>query len=87
MSLGIEAAAQVPPGKSRRGRLIGVFARNVRARRVCLGLSEEELADRAQVHTAYVRMIERCEVKITIRKIERIAEALRASPATLLMEA
>lgn len=70
--------------KPQKSRLMAVFAANVRAHRTRLGLSQEELAERAGVHRTYVGMIERCEKNVTIYNIERIAEALRVRPAALL---
>jgi len=67
-------------------RLVGVFADNVRRLRLELGLSQEELAERAGVHRTYVGMLERCEKNVTIYNIERIADALGIEAAELLKE-
>lgn len=72
--------------QSNKCRLLSVFARNVRAERLRLGLSQEALAERAGVHRTYVGMIERREKNVTIYNIERIAVALRIKPALLLDE-
>ncbi|WP_197386308.1 helix-turn-helix domain-containing protein [Ralstonia pseudosolanacearum] len=66
--------------------LVAIFADNVRRRRVALGLSQEELAERAGVHRTYVGMLERAEKNVTIYNIERIAIALKVEPATLLQK-
>lgn len=42
--------------KRKKGRLVDVFARNVRARRTEQRLSQEQLAERAGVHRTYVGM-------------------------------
>ena len=65
-------------------RLVTVFAENVRRRRLALGLSQEELAERAGVHRTYVGMLERSEKNVTIYNIERLAVALNVTPASLL---
>lgn len=65
-------------------RLVAVFADNVRRTRLALGLSQEELAERAGVHRTYVGMLERAEKNVTIYNIERIATALKVEPASLL---
>lgn len=52
------------------------FGNKVRERRLSLGLSQEELAARANVHRTYVGMIERAEKNITLENIEKIAKAL-----------
>jgi len=67
-------------------KLVRVFATNVRQRRVDLGLSQEDLAEKAGVHRTYVGMLERCEKNVTIYNIERIATALNIEPSTLLKE-
>ncbi|WP_044874037.1 helix-turn-helix transcriptional regulator [Pseudomonas sp. LFM046] len=64
--------------------LVAVFAANVRRKRLELGFSQEELAERAGVHRTYVGMLERGEKNVTIYNIERIALALSVKPASLL---
>lgn len=66
--------------------LVTTFAANVRRRRLELGLSQEELAEKAGVHRTYVGMLERSEKNVTIYNIERIAVALKVEPATLLQK-
>jgi transcriptional regulator with XRE-family HTH domain len=64
--------------------LVSVFATNVRRRRLELGLSQEALAELAGVHRTYIGMLERREKNVTIYNIERLAQALHVSPASLL---
>lgn len=52
------------------------FGKKVRDERMKLGLSQEELASRADVHRTYIGMIERAEKNITLENIEKIARAL-----------
>lgn len=73
------------PVKPQKSLLVEIFARNVRRRRVALGLSQEVLAEAAGVHRTYVGMLERAEKNVTIYNIERIAIALDVEPAHLLM--
>lgn len=70
--------------KPRECPLVEVFATRVRARRRELGLSQEQLAEKAGVHRTYVGMLERGEKNVTIYNIERIAIALSVEPASLL---
>jgi len=49
-----------------------------------LGLSQEELADRANIHRTYIGGIERGERNPTLTMIQRIAVALGVTPGTLL---
>jgi len=75
------------PVKPKKSPLVEIFARNVRSRRLALGLSQEVLAEAAGVHRTYVGMLERAEKNVTIYNIERIAIALDVSPALLLDDA
>ncbi|GIZ13969.1 helix-turn-helix domain-containing protein [Pseudomonas aeruginosa] len=72
------------PIKPHQSVLVSIFAENVRRTRQELGLSQEELAERAGVHRTYVGMLERSEKNVTIYNIERIALALGVEPALLL---
>ena len=65
-------------------RLVTIFADNVRRERLALGLSQEELAERAGIHRTYVGMLERAEKNVTIYNIERIAIALKVEAWALL---
>ena len=52
------------------------FGQRVRNQRMKLGISQEELASRADVHRTYIGMIERAEKNITLENIEKICKAL-----------
>ena len=56
--------------------IVITFGERVRELRKEKGLSQEELADKADVHRTYVGMIERGEKNITIVNIQKIAKAL-----------
>jgi transcriptional regulator with XRE-family HTH domain len=56
----------------------------VRARRKVIGISQEELADRAGVHRTYIGAVERSEVNVSIDNIARISAALGVSAAALM---
>ncbi|WP_035812702.1 helix-turn-helix domain-containing protein [Jiangella gansuensis] len=60
------------------------FGRRVRELRKELGLSQEELADRADLHRTYVGSIERGERNVALINIHRLARALHVSPRDLL---
>lgn len=60
------------------------FGENVRKRRHKLRLSQEELADRAELHRTYVGSIERGERNVSLENIVRLAAALGVKPAALL---
>ena len=54
-----------------------VFGANVRAARIRLGLSQEQLAEISGLHRTYIGAVERAERNITLRNAERIALALK----------
>lgn len=58
----------------------------MRAQRKVLGLSQEALADEAQVHRTFIGAVERAETNISIDNIARISAALGVSAAVLMLE-
>ena len=60
------------------------FGQRVREERIKQGYSQEELAELADVHRTYIGMIERAEKNITLKNIEKIANALKIKPEELL---
>ncbi len=48
----------------------------MQAERIKRNLSQEKLAEKANVHRTYIGMIERAEKNITLQNIEKIAKAL-----------
>ena len=64
--------------------LLKIIADNVRRERRRQGLSQEELADMAQVHRTYIGMIERAEKNLTVLSLEKVAKALNVAVAGLL---
>lgn len=52
------------------------FGEKVRQLRKVKGLSQEQLAFKADLHRTYIGMIERAEKNITLINIEKIANAL-----------
>ena len=71
--------AAASPSKLRR-----IFASQVRARRKELGISQEELADRAEVHRTWVSQLERGVSNVSIDNIGRISDALGVPAFELL---
>lgn len=53
------------------------FGERVREERLKQGLSQEALAEKADVHRTYIGMIERAEKNITLVNIEKISKALK----------
>lgn len=60
------------------------FGISVRTWRSRLGISQEELADRAGLHRTYICDVERGSRNVTLQSIEKLAQALEISVATLL---
>ncbi len=56
----------------------------IREIRQSKGLSQEQLAEIAEVHRTYVGMIERAEKNITLVSLEKIAKALGVETKDLL---
>ena len=52
------------------------FGQRVRAERLKQDLSQEELAAKAGLHRTYIGMIERAEKNLSLKNIEKIANAL-----------
>jgi len=61
-----------------------ILARNIKAARKLLGLSQEELAHRAEIDRTYVSGIERQVRNPTITVVAKFAKALDTTTADLL---
>lgn len=61
-----------------------VFAKNIRLVRIAQGMSQERMADEAQIDRAFVGTLERGQRNISIDKIEQLANAV-ATPAHELL--
>lgn len=63
--------------------LLITFGNNVRTRRLALRISQEELAERADLHRTYVGGIERGERNVAVLNIVALAKALECPPEQL----
>ena len=61
-----------------------LFGRNVRTLRRLREMSQEELADRADIYRSHVTLIERGEINFTIDTMEAIAHAFALEVRDLL---
>lgn len=59
-------------------------AKNVRRFRQKLGLTQEGLAEKADMHWTFISGVERCKYNISLDSIVRLAKALGRSPHELL---
>lgn len=62
------------------------FGQKVRKERLKQNISQEELAEKANVHRTYIGMIERAEKNITLINIQKIATALELTIAELFTD-
>lgn len=66
--------------------LMQAVGRSVQARRIAVGLSQEELARRAKLHRTYVSDVERGSRSVSLITLVKIAHAL-GTHAYLLVQA
>ena len=60
------------------------FGANLRSKRLALGLSQEQFAERADLHWTYIGGIERGERNLGLLNIVKVARALKITPSDLL---
>ena len=60
----------------RRNKVSRILGETIRAKRIKAGLSQEKLAERADLARNYIGNIERAEYKVTVEALARIAKAL-----------
>jgi transcriptional regulator with XRE-family HTH domain len=61
--------------------IVAVLVRQLRKDR---GWSQEDFAARCDLHRTYVGAIERAEENLTLRTLDKLAKALRVTPAALI---
>jgi len=72
--------------KKRREDILIRFGQTLRARRMAMGLTQEDLAEKADLHRTYIADIERGTRNLSLRNIERLAGALECSISALFEE-
>lgn len=65
-------------------RLRSVFAHNLKIHRQARGISQEELAQAADLDRSYVSLLENERYSASLDTIEKLAEVLKVEPAELL---
>lgn len=63
------------------------FGRFVRAERLALKLSQEDFAERCDLHRTYIGHIERAEANVSFENILKVARGLRVRPSALWVRA
>lgn len=63
------------------------FGASVRARRLVLALSQEALADQAEIDRSHMGKLERGERNVSFLNILRIAKAMHCKPSELFEDA
>lgn len=66
--------------------IVKVFGTNVKKYRKLLNMSQEELADKSNLHRTYISSIECFRRSIALENVQRIADALGIEPYKLFME-
>lgn len=61
-----------------------MFGENLRRHRKAMGISQEDLADKAGLHRTYIGSVERGERNVSIDNIERLASAVGSTIQELL---
>lgn len=64
--------------------LLVEFAKKIRLRRHELQMTQEELAEKAEIHVNFVGGIERASRNPSLTSIVKLAKALRMSPKDLI---
>lgn len=74
-----------PPSPSQsHASLRDVLAYNVRACRVVIGLSQEQLGFAANLDRTFISQVERARINVSIDNMEKLATALGVSASALL---
>lgn len=77
----------LPPRDQRLQQRLNGFGSQVRALRTAAGLSQEALADRADLHRTYIGSVERGERNVSLGNLYALADALGVRVERLLHEA
>lgn len=73
-------------GKTISSDLLISFGAVIKTKRLSMGLSQEELADRSGLHRTYITDIERGARNITLKNVKRISEALQITLSDLFSQ-
>ena len=66
--------------------IVKVFGLNVKKYRKAINMSQEELAEKSNLHRTYISAIECFRRSIALENVQRIADALKIETFKLFME-
>jgi transcriptional regulator with XRE-family HTH domain len=69
-----------------RNKISKILGETIRSERIKAGLSQEQLAEKANVARNYIGNIERAEYKVTVETLARIAKALKVRGRDLVAD-
>jgi transcriptional regulator with XRE-family HTH domain len=69
---------------SRRPHQLKILGESIRQRRVQAGLSQEKLAEKADLHPVYIGKVERGEQWISLHALLRVAKAVGVKASDLI---
>ena len=69
---------------SRKRNVRQIFGQNLRRKRETLGISQEDLGEKAGLHRTYIGSVERGERNVSIDNMERLAVAVGSTIEQLL---
>lgn len=64
--------------------ILDIVAKNIKTLRLDNNLSQEELADKANLHRTYISLLERKKKNVSIKILEKIANALEVEISDLI---
>lgn len=64
--------------------IISIIASNIKKYRLEKGFSQEALADKAGLHRTYISLLERKKKNVSIKILEKLAEALEIDISHLI---
>jgi transcriptional regulator with XRE-family HTH domain len=64
--------------------ILDIIAKNIKTLRLDKDLSQEELADKANLHRTYISLLERKKKNVSIKILEKIANALEVEISDLI---
>lgn len=65
-------------------RVLAAFGQSLRAYRIAAGMTQEQLAEAADLHVGFLGSVERGEKNISLLNIVELARAVQATPSELL---